>query len=96
MIAETLNDQIAELHLALNSIRAAIAAGATIDLLGFDTQVARVLEEVERAPHGQRKSLRAALETLLADVDAVGLELRLSRDFAEARRVADAYAGGAK
>ena len=96
MIADALIDQIAELRLALNSIRAAIAAGATIDLLGFDTQVARVLDEVERAPEDERNALLVALEKLLEEVDAVGLELRLHRDYSAARRVTRAYDRKAK
>lgn len=93
MIAEALLDQIGELRLALNSIRAAIAAGATIDLLGFDTQVARVLDEAQHAPRAERRALLAALEELRDEVDAVGLELRLHRDGDAANRAAGAYGG---
>ncbi|HLI23137.1 MAG TPA: hypothetical protein VKV32_18580 [Stellaceae bacterium] len=91
MMAEALADRIAELRLALNSIRAAIAAGATIDLLGFDTGVARVLAEAEAAPPQERETLLAELEKLLEEIDAVGLELRLHRDSEAARRAASAY-----
>lgn len=94
MMAEALTDQIAELRLALKSIRAAIAAGATIDLLGFDSGVARVLDEAQRAPQAERADLLAALQDLLEEVDAVGLELRLHHDSAVARRASGAYAGG--
>jgi hypothetical protein len=91
MMAEALLDQIAELRLALNSIRAAMAAGATVDLLGFDTQVARVLAEAQRAPRAERRALLTALEKLRDEVDAVGLELRLHRDGDAVHRVLDAY-----
>lgn len=91
MIAEALLDHIGELRLVLNSIRAAIAAGATIDLLGFDIQVARVLDQAKQAPPAERRALLAALEELRDEVDAVGLELRLHRDGDTARRAVDAY-----
>lgn len=94
MMAEALADRISELRLALESVRAAIAAGATIDLLGFDAGIARVLEEAQRAPHAERQPLIAALEKLLAAVDAVGLELRLHRDADAARQALSAYTGG--
>jgi hypothetical protein len=96
MIAETLADEIAELRLALNSIRAAIAIGATIDLLGFDEQVARSIERARLAPQAERASLIAALEDLLEEIDAVSVELRLHRDFDTARRATGAYSGPAR
>ena len=94
MTAQALADQIAELRLALKSVRAAIAVGATIDLLGFDAGIARVLDEAQRAPQAERQTLVAALQELLDEVDAVGLELRLHRDSEAAGRAIGAYAGG--
>jgi hypothetical protein len=94
MMAETLTDRIAELRLALSSVRAAISAGATIDLLGFDIQVTRLLDEARQAPLDQRAFLVDALEKLHEELDAVGVELRLHRDFDAKRRAAGAYAGG--
>jgi hypothetical protein len=93
MIAETLTDQVAELRLALNSIRAAIAVGATVDLLGFDEQVARTIEQARSIPQAERAPLIDALEKLLEEIDAVGVELRLHRDFDTARRATGAYSG---
>jgi hypothetical protein len=93
MIAEPLIDQIAELRLALNSIRAAIAVGATVDLLGFDEQVAKTLEQARLAPRAERAPLIDALEKLIEEIDAVGVELRLHRDFDTARRASGAYSG---
>ena len=94
MMAEALADQISELRLALESVRAAVAAGATVDLVGFDTGITRILEKAQQAPQAERRPLIAALEELLAEVDAVGLELRRHRDADAARRALSAYTGG--
>jgi hypothetical protein len=95
MKAASLAGQATELRLALNGIRAAIAEGAAIDLVGLDGQIAQLLDAAQHALPTERAPLGSALEKLLQEVDAVGIELRLYHDFETARRAADAYRSGA-
>lgn len=95
MKAPTLTGQATELRLALNGLRAAIATGAPIDLAGLDEQIAQLIAEAEYVAAAERARLLSALEKLLEELDAVGIELRLYHGFDTARRARDAYRLGA-
>lgn len=95
MKATSLADQATELRLALNGMRAAIAAGMPIDFAGLDDQVAQLLDAARRAPLSEHVQVRCALEKLLQEIDAVGSELRQYHDVETARRAKRAYRSGA-
>lgn len=91
MKAPSLTGQATELRLALNGLRAAMGTDTTIDLRGLDEQIALLAAEARHVSHAEREPLLAALEKLLREVDAIGIELRLYRNFDAARRARDAY-----
>ena len=83
--------QLETLRSAIGRSRAAIAEGASVDLAGLDTEVARVTVVAHNAPSAERANVLAAMEGLLRELDGLAADLRRQHDAGLARQAAGAY-----
>lgn len=91
MTMPTVEDQLEELCRAVARSRAALAAGAEIDLTGLDVEVARLAEAANEISPTDREALRRSIDTLHTGLDGLEADLKRQHDAALARQAASAY-----
>ena len=84
-------EQLDALRRAVENSRAAIAAGAFVELAGLDAEVAHVVDAARTTLLAERPQVLAALAALLGELDGLTVDLCRQRDAALALQAADAY-----
>jgi len=84
-------DRIAQISASLERARAAVAAGAALDLEGLCRTVEAAMADATAAPVGERGALAAALGDLLQTLDRLAADLQRQQRSDAQRRAAAAY-----
>lgn len=87
-------DLCATLRRTIGAARDALAANATLDLAGFDAEIARLCGAAELLPPDQRAAAAVELRSLLGEIDGLAADLKLQQARAQ-RMTADATPGRA-
>ncbi len=94
MTSLSTTDKLDDLRRAVEKSRAAIAAGAFVELAGLDTEVAHIVDAAKTTTLAERPQVLAALAALLRELDDLTVDLCRQRDAALALQAADAYRAG--
>lgn len=84
-------DRIAQISAGLARARAAVAAGAALDLEGLCGTVEAAMAEAATAPLGDRGALAKALAQLIEALDGLAGDLKRQQRAEAQRRAAAAY-----
>ncbi len=84
-------DQLCDLRCAVARSRAALAAGANIDIRGLETEIMPLLAAAKHTGPSLREDLLITLEALRHDLDGLDADLRRQHDAAVAQQASDAY-----
>jgi len=84
-------DQLCDLRCAVARSRAALAAGADIDIRGLETEIMPLLAAAKHTGPSLREDLLITLEALRHDLDGLESDLRRQHDAALAPQATNAY-----